>query len=56
MMRRKRLKHEERNAEEDEDVNIEDNSPAHSAAENNEKKDNVVFSQMAEKAHGYTAD
>ena len=48
MMRHKRLKHGE-NDEEDEDVDMDD-SPAHSDAENNEKEDNVVFSQMAEKA------
>ena len=51
-MRHKRLKHGD---EEDEDVDMED-SPAHSDAENNEKEDNVVFSQMAEKAREYTAD
>ena len=52
-MRHKRLKHGE--SDEDEDVDMED-SPAHSDAENNEKEDNVVFSQMAEKAREYTAD
>ena len=51
-MRHKRLKHGD---EEDEDVDMED-SPAHSDAENNEKEDNVVFSQMAKKAREYTAD
>jgi hypothetical protein len=54
MMRHKRPKHGESDAEED-DVDMDD-SPAHSDAENNEKEDNVVFSQMAEKAHEYTAD
>jgi hypothetical protein len=55
MMRHKRLKHGE-NDEEDEDVDMEKDSPAHSDAENNEKEDNVVFSQMAKKAREYTAD
>jgi recombination DNA repair RAD52 pathway protein len=54
IMRHKRLKHGE-NDEEDEDVDMND-SPAHSDAENNQKKDNVVFSQMAQKAHEHTAD
>ena len=51
-MRHKRLKHGE---SDEEDVDMED-SPPHSDAENNEKEDNVVFSQMAEKAREYTAD
>ena len=42
-MRHKRLKHGESDAEEDEDVDM-DESPAYSDAENNEKEDNVVFS------------
>jgi hypothetical protein len=54
MMRHKRLKHGESD-EEDEDVDM-DHSPAHSDADNNEEKDNVVFRQMAEKAQEYTAD
>ena len=54
MMRHKRLKHGE--SEEDEDVEMVDDSPTHSDADNDEKKDNVVFRQMAEKAHDYTAD
>jgi hypothetical protein len=54
-MRHKRLKHREKDEEEDEDVDMDD-SPAHSDAENNVKEDNVVFRQMAEKAHEYTAD
>jgi hypothetical protein len=54
MMRHKRLNGE--NDEEDEDVDMVDESPTHSDAENSQKKDNVVFSQMAEKAHEYTAD
>jgi hypothetical protein len=53
-MHHKRLKYGE-NDEEDEDVDMED-SPAHSDAENNEKEDNVVFSQIAKKAREYTAD
>jgi hypothetical protein len=54
MMRHKRLNHGA-NDEEDEDVDMKD-SPAQSVVENNEKEDNVVFSQMAEKAREYTAD
>ena len=52
-MRHKRLKHGEND---EEDVDMEEDSPAHSDAENNEKEDNVVFSQMAKKAREYTAD
>jgi hypothetical protein len=55
MMRHKRLKHGESDAEENENVDM-DESPAYSDVENNEKEDNIVFSQMAEKAHECTAD
>jgi hypothetical protein len=54
MMRHKRHKHGESDAE-DEDVDM-DHSPAHSNADNNEEKGNVIFRQMVEKAHEYTAD
>jgi hypothetical protein len=54
MMRHRRLK--QRDVEEDEDVDMVDNSPEHSDADNDGKKDNIVFSQMVEKAHDYTAD
>jgi hypothetical protein len=54
MMCHKRLKHGGSD-EENEDVDM-DHSPAHGDAENNEKEDNVVFHQMAEKAKEYTAD
>jgi hypothetical protein len=53
MMRHKRLKHGESDVEEDEDVDMVDNTHEHS---DDEKKDNIVFSQMVEKAHDYTAD
>jgi hypothetical protein len=56
MMRHKRLKHGESDVEEDEDVDMVYNSSEHSDPDNYEKKDNVVFSQMAKKAHDYTAD
>jgi hypothetical protein len=56
MMRHKRLKHGESDVEEEEDVDMVDNSPEHSDADNDEKKDNVVFRKMAEKTHDYTAD
>jgi hypothetical protein len=56
MMRLKRLKHGESDVEEDEDVDMVDNSPEQSDADNDEKKDNIVFSQVVEKTHDYTAD
>jgi hypothetical protein len=55
MMRHKRLKHRE-NDDEDEYVDMVDNSPTRSDADTNEEKHNVVFCQMAEKAHDYTSD
>ena len=46
-MRHIRLKHGETDVEEHEDVDMVDNFPTHSDADNDEKKDNVVFSQKA---------